>query len=247
MTTLAKIEANQRNGQLSHGPRTPEGKTIVARNAIKHGIFATVPVIPGECPDSWEAHRAGVIDSLAPVGLLEVNLAERAALLLWRLQRLARYETEMVASAMEAADLPPLPVPKNDTLFNPPPPQKTRDEQLRTIRRELRSARDELAEVGPARDYFRTLPEPGEEGPVTFAVAQTILEAACSRAETAEDLRADPPAFESKRFLKKLGLSEGNPRVVTWTAELIHRGLAFYTTCGSRGPRAAFGKRSERN
>jgi len=53
-----------------------------------------VPVIPGEDPNVWEAHRAGVVDSLAPVGLLEVNLAERAALLLWRLRRLARYEAE---------------------------------------------------------------------------------------------------------------------------------------------------------
>src|SRR5580704_6270870 len=114
MTTLAKIEVNQRNGQLSHGPRTPEGKAIVARNAIKHGIFAAVPVLPGECPDAWESHRTGVVESLAPVGLLEVNLAERAALLLWRLQRLARYEAETVASAMEGVDVPPLPPPDDD-------------------------------------------------------------------------------------------------------------------------------------
>jgi hypothetical protein len=85
VTTLARIEANQRNGQLSTGPRTAEGKAIVARNATRHGILAAVPVIPGECPETWEAHRAGVVESLAPVGLLEVNLAERAALLLWRL------------------------------------------------------------------------------------------------------------------------------------------------------------------
>ena len=102
MTTLAKIEANQRNSQLSTGPRTDAGKALVAQNATRHGIFSSVPVIPGECPDVWEAHRAGVVESLAPVGLLEVNLAERAALLLWRLQRLARYEAETVAAAMEA-------------------------------------------------------------------------------------------------------------------------------------------------
>src|SRR5262249_18413085 len=111
MTTLAKIEANQRNGQLSTGPRTVEGKAIVGRNATKHGIYAAVPVIPGECPATWEAHRSGVVDSLAPVGLLEVNLAERAALLLWRLQRLARYEAETVAADVEVAAVPPLPPP----------------------------------------------------------------------------------------------------------------------------------------
>jgi len=77
VTTLAKIEANQRNAELSTGPRT-----------VEHGIFVAVPVVPGECPRQWEVHRAGVVESLAPVGLLEVNLAERAALVLWRLQRL---------------------------------------------------------------------------------------------------------------------------------------------------------------
>ncbi len=46
MTTLAKIEANQRNGQLSKGPQTPEGKAVVARDATKHGIIAAVPVRP---------------------------------------------------------------------------------------------------------------------------------------------------------------------------------------------------------
>lgn len=108
MTTLAKLEANHRNGQLSTGPRTVEGKLIVARNATKHGIFASVPVILGECPVAWESHRVGVVESLAPVGLLEENLAERAALL-WRLQRLARYEAETVAAAMEAVEVPSLP------------------------------------------------------------------------------------------------------------------------------------------
>jgi hypothetical protein len=232
MTTLAKIESNRRNGQLSHGPRTPEGKAVVSRNATKHGIFAKVPVLPGESPEQWESHRAGVVESLAPVGLLEVNLAERAALLLWRLQRLARYEAETVASAMEAVDLPPLPEPVDKFAYlNPPPQQKTRDEQLQDLRRELRTAHRDLAEVGPARDYFRALPGPNTEGTVPFAIAQTILETACSHAETAEDLRTDPPAFDSKRFLKKLGLTETDAREVAWTAELIHRGLTFYATC----------------
>src|SRR5262245_9390379 len=146
MTTLAKIEANQRNAELSTGPRTAEGKVIVSRNATRHGIYSNVPVVPGEYPEAWEAHRAGVVDSLAPVGLLEVNLAERAALLLWRLQRLARYEAETVAAGVQAADVPALPPAVSEfERLHPPPKQQTRDEQLRDIRWELRKARDELA------------------------------------------------------------------------------------------------------
>jgi hypothetical protein len=109
MTTLAKIEANRRNAELSTVRGPVEGKALVARNSTTHGIYSNVPVVPGECPEAWETHRTGVVASLAPVGLLEVNLAERAALPLWRLQRLARYEAETVACAMEEVEVPALP------------------------------------------------------------------------------------------------------------------------------------------
>jgi hypothetical protein len=237
MTTLARIEANRRNAELSSGPRTADGKAAVARNAIRHGIFAAVPVIPGESPEQWEAHRSGVIDSLAPVGLLEVNLAERAALLLWRLQRLARYEAETVAAAMDAVDVPPVPPPEDaDGLLDPPAEPMTRDEQLREVRRDLRAAREELAEVVPARDYLRSPPDPEPNAVVPFPVAESILEAGCGLAEAAEDLRSDPPAFGGKPFLRKLGLTGPTPGAVTWTLDLIGRGLALYAGFARESP-----------
>jgi hypothetical protein len=194
MTTLAKIEANRSNAELSTGPRTAEGKVIVSRNATTHGIYSNVPVVPGECHEQWEAHRGGVVASLAPVGLLEINLAERTALLLWRLQRLARYEAETVASAMEEAEVPaPARADEDDPFSKPVSP--SREDQLRTIRDELRTARRELTEVVPARDFFAS--EPAADALVPFAVAECILEAALGRAESAEDLRSDPPACAS--------------------------------------------------
>jgi len=38
-TSPAKIEANRRNAQFSSGPKSPEGKKIVAGNARKHGLL----------------------------------------------------------------------------------------------------------------------------------------------------------------------------------------------------------------
>lgn len=227
MTTLAKIEANQRNGQLSTGPRTAEGKATVARNATKHGIFSAVPVIPGEDPQVWETHRAGVVESLAPVGLLEVNLAERAALLLWRLQRLARYEAETVAAAMEEVEVPALPAPTDSALFSRSG-SVTREDQLRDIREELRTARQELVEVVPARDFF--VSELAGDVVVAVAVVESIMEAAFERVESMEDRRADPPAFASKRFVQKFGLTETDTRSVSWTADLIRCGLLLYAS-----------------
>ncbi len=238
MTTLAKIEANQRNGELSTGPRTVVGKAVVARNATKHGIFAATPVIPGECAATWEAHRCGVVDSLTPVGLLEVNLAERAALLLWRLQRLARYEADTITESIEALDVPALPPAEeeNDFLRTRTLKQKTREEQLQDIRHELRTAQLELSGLVPARDFFQTMPESSSEESVSFAIAESIFEAACSHVEVAENLRSDPPAFGSKPFFRKLGLAGTDLKNAVWTVELIHRGLKLYATYADETP-----------
>jgi hypothetical protein len=54
------------------------------------------------------------------------------------------------------------------------------------------------------------------------------LEAACTRADVAENLRSDPPRFGGKAFLRRLGLAGADPETVAWTPELIDRGLALY-------------------
>lgn len=110
----------------------------------------------------------------------------------------------------------------------------TRDQQLRNIRRELRTARGELPEVNQSLAFFRSLPDANADEAVPFAVAETILGTACTLAETSENLRSDPPAFESKSFLRKLGLTGVTAEKVTWTAELIRRGLAFYANCARK-------------
>src|SRR5213593_4269750 len=45
LTTTRKIEANRRNAQFSTGPKSPEGKKIVAGNARKHCLLAKDLVI----------------------------------------------------------------------------------------------------------------------------------------------------------------------------------------------------------
>jgi len=106
MTTLMKIEANRDNALASTGPRTTEGRAIVSGNAIRHGLLSWKPVIPGlENAEDWKTHLDRTLDSLAPVGYAETLLAERAALLLWRLGRVARYEREATAIALENAEV----------------------------------------------------------------------------------------------------------------------------------------------
>jgi hypothetical protein len=77
------------------GPKTEEGKGVVRRNATRHGISSPEPVVLGlGKSEDREEHRGGILQNLSPVGHLEAILAERTAVLSWRLRRVARYETE---------------------------------------------------------------------------------------------------------------------------------------------------------
>jgi hypothetical protein len=89
--------ANVLNAQLSTGPTSPEGKAIVSKNALKHGIFARDLVInAGDGrEDAQEYHElfTELKSDLAPVGRMEMMLVEKIAVNYWRLRRLVRYET----------------------------------------------------------------------------------------------------------------------------------------------------------
>jgi hypothetical protein len=98
----AKLAANRSNALRSTGPRTSAGKTRSSKNALRHGVYSVLPVVPGlEESEDWATHRAGILKSLAPEGTLEESLAERVALCLWRLNRVHRYETAITTVGLE--------------------------------------------------------------------------------------------------------------------------------------------------
>jgi len=87
------------------GPKTKAGKEVARWNATQHGIRSPAPVVPGlEKAEDWEAHRDGMMESLSPEGHLETMLAERVALLSWRLHRVIRYETECITLYQEQVE-----------------------------------------------------------------------------------------------------------------------------------------------
>jgi hypothetical protein len=97
--------SNQDSGLAKGGPVSQEGKEVVRWNATRHGIRSPAPVVPGvEKAEDWEEHRDGVLESLSPEGHLEFVLAQRVALLSWRLNRVTRYETESIALYQEKAE-----------------------------------------------------------------------------------------------------------------------------------------------
>lgn len=102
MATSMQLVANKKNALVSTGPRTAEGKSIVAKNAVRHGLTAAAPVIAGlESEEDWRHFREGLLADLDPQGCLEEALAERVALSFWRLQRVARYEAAVIDIGQE--------------------------------------------------------------------------------------------------------------------------------------------------
>ena len=77
MATAAQQHANKQNAKHSTGPRTTEGKLRSSRNAVKHGLRAEDPLIPGEDPDAFEEHACEIFGDLKPCHYIE---EQRAAL-----------------------------------------------------------------------------------------------------------------------------------------------------------------------
>jgi len=96
MATQAQILANRRNATKSTGPKTPEGKAAVAKNATKHGLFARMDVVITENQADFDALREDMLAELAPEGVMESLLAARIVSLTWRLQRAERMQNELI-------------------------------------------------------------------------------------------------------------------------------------------------------
>jgi hypothetical protein len=103
-------------------------------------MTSTDPFIPGmESEADWRRHLDGIVANLAPEGMLEEAFAHRVASLLWRLQRLTRYEVIATMRRIEATVFD-LAVAANymaerlpDGEIHEPDPEDVRQEQRRRV------------------------------------------------------------------------------------------------------------------
>ena len=63
----------------SRGPRTVRGKNSVRLNSVTHGLSSLAAVVRGERKKEWLAFRAGITESIKPMGTLEEELTEQVA------------------------------------------------------------------------------------------------------------------------------------------------------------------------
>ena len=98
MATRRQIEANRRNAQKSTGPRSAAGKAASAANALVHGFTAArTMVLADEDEGAFATMRRCVVADLDPLDAVQAALAQRIAILLWRLERASRLEAEVFA------------------------------------------------------------------------------------------------------------------------------------------------------
>ena len=82
------IKKSQRTG----GPKTPEGKAVTSRNALKSGAYSQLVVLPGEESEDFAELQQHFFDDFKVQGVLEATLAGELAALTWRKMRLQRLE-----------------------------------------------------------------------------------------------------------------------------------------------------------
>ena len=105
MATEAQIKANQENAKKSTGPATSEGKQRSSMNAMIHGIFSKIPLLPGENQEQFKLLEDEIIKVYQPTDAMEYHLVQRIYLTCIRQIRLreaeaAKLEISMIPEVM---------------------------------------------------------------------------------------------------------------------------------------------------
>ena len=92
-----QLEANRRNAQRSTGPKTEQGRKVSALNARRHNLTGQVTAMTDADRIMHDAFSASIVESLAPEGAMETQLAQRIATDSWRLNRISAVEDNLFA------------------------------------------------------------------------------------------------------------------------------------------------------
>jgi hypothetical protein len=96
MLSEKQLEANRANAQKSTGPKSEAGKQRSRLNAFKHGLSSQVFIMPEEEVEEFNQFAQEIVDSFAPVGATELQLAESFASYQWRINKAAAIENNML-------------------------------------------------------------------------------------------------------------------------------------------------------
>jgi hypothetical protein len=232
MTTPVQVEANRKNAGRSTGPKTPQGKSVSSRNAVRHGFRSELAVLPFEQADAWERHRDGVVRSLAPAGTLEEALALRVALCLRRLQRVAVYEAGTATAAVEAVTDEVARHQPGDPAFVTVAAIADDARRLRKAEEELDKVRGHVEETQAELAVVELLAAGGDDAtPVDGETAAGVLEHADESIPRDEDDTEGGLDINEADFLVRVGVPaeelDAPWEWKGWTAGMVRRGISL--------------------
>jgi hypothetical protein len=105
MASQRMIASNRKNARKSRGPKTVEGKNIVRRNALKHGLTARTLVVLGECEADFQAMADQHFAVLQPRNAVELEFCKTFTLAAWRRQRCVSAEAGITNEHIRATQL----------------------------------------------------------------------------------------------------------------------------------------------
>ena len=140
MASPSQIEANRRNALLSTGPRTPEGKAAARFNALRHGIYARVLVIPGELEADLDDPARGYYELYRPETPVALYLVDTLIQCDWVRRRLMRMQATLFRAFAPEECTGPDPIAGGDRLQFPPGALNHNLRQLSAIERSYHRA-----------------------------------------------------------------------------------------------------------
>ena len=100
MATEAQIRANQENAQKSTGPTSIEGKKKSSMNAVTHGIFSNIAILPGEDEAFIQKLREDILATYQPQDTMELCLVDRIYIAMMRQVRFCQAEAAKLRMSM---------------------------------------------------------------------------------------------------------------------------------------------------
>jgi hypothetical protein len=92
-----RIRANRRNSKKSTGPKTAEGKRIVSRNALVHGLRSQhFPVLPYENSAEYREFEEAMERDCYPQGILQRQVVYQITQISWKLRRIPAIEASLL-------------------------------------------------------------------------------------------------------------------------------------------------------
>src|SRR5262245_16990683 len=96
---------NRQNAQHRTGPPSAEGRAVVAKHALRHGLRSSTVLMPGEDVEAWETLCVELKAELQPVGIREWLCMELIAGAAWRLRRLRTLEAGILGAQLLVVQL----------------------------------------------------------------------------------------------------------------------------------------------